>query len=201
VHLAFVRVEQDRAVEVLDVVRDYSVRYPRIVAWRAVYCYMLLRADKLDACRAEYESLKITGFSLPDDLNWMVSLALLSEISQRLGDAEGASALYERLQPYASRLVVTGYAGIMCGGSVERSLALLSVALGRDAAAREHFERALAENRRVSATLPLLQTMCDYADWLRATGSSAAARAFYDEAAPLIAERNLTALARRIAQS
>jgi DNA-binding winged helix-turn-helix (wHTH) protein/tetratricopeptide (TPR) repeat protein len=200
VHLAFVRIEQDRAVEVLEVIRDYSVRYPRIVAWRVVYCYMLLRAGKLDACRAEYESLKITGFSLPDDLNWMVSMALLSEICHRLGDADGAGGLYERLRPYASRLVVTGCAGIMCSGSVERALALLSAALGRDPAAREHFERALAENRRVSATLPLLQTLCDYADWLRATGSSAAARAYYDEAAPLIAERNLTALASRLWQ-
>jgi hypothetical protein len=141
------------------------------------------------------------GFSLPEDLNWMVSMALLSEICQRLGDANGAGVLYDRLRPYANRLVVTGYAGIMCSGSVERALALLSAALGRDAAAREHFERAVAENRRVSATLPLVQTLCDYADWLRATGSSAAARAHYEEAAPLIAERNLTALALRIAQS
>jgi tetratricopeptide (TPR) repeat protein len=200
VHLTLVRIEQGRGAEVLDVVRDYAVRYPRIVAWRVLYCHALGRSGQLSSCRSEYQSLKMTGFAVPDDLNWLISMTMLAEACGVLGDAAGAAQLYERLCPYANRLVVIGYAGIACEGSVERALALLSATLGRAAATREHFERALAENRRVSATLPLLQTLCDYADWLRATGANDAARAHWAEAAPLVRERNLTALAARIPQ-
>jgi hypothetical protein len=183
------------------VVRDYAVRYPRIIAWRALYCHALGRSGQLDSCRSEYQSLKMTGFALPEDLTWLISMTWLAEACSVLGDAEGAALLYERLCPYANRLVVIGYAGIACDGSVERALALLSAALGRVEPTRGHFERALAENRRVSATLPLAQTLCDYADWLRATGASDAARAHWAEAAPLVRERNLTALAARIPQA
>ena len=201
VHLTLVRVEQARAAELLDVVRDYAARYPRIVAWRAVYARALSRAGQHEACAAEYESLKRTGFLLPDDLNWMVAMVFLAEACHALGDAQGAGVLYERLLPFAGRLAVIGYAGIACQGSVERYLALLSATLGRDEETRGHFERALSVNRRVSATLPLLQTLCDYATWLSRAGPSQLAEACRAEAAPLLEERGLVALQRQLAQS
>ena len=201
VHLTLVRIEQSRVAEVLEVVRDFAARYPRIVAWRAVYAYSLLRAGQRAACATEYESLKRSGFALPDDLNWMVSMAYLSEMCHALGDAAGARILYERFLPFATRLVVIGYAGIACLGSVERYLALLAATLGRNEHVPSHFERALAVNRGASAVLPLLYTLCDYAAWLSATGSSATARQYLDEATPLIDERNLIALRARCASS
>ena len=198
VHLTLVRVEQQRVAEVLEVIRDFSARYPRIVGWRVLYAFALLRAGQLQAGEAEYRSLKGTGFALPDDLNWMVSMAWLSELSQAFGDATDQRVLYERLAPYASRLVVVGYAGIACLGSVERYLALLASKFASNEAAQGHFERAVDANRRASATLPLLHTICDYADWLKATGSAAKARQYLDEARPVIEERNLVGLRARL---
>jgi DNA-binding winged helix-turn-helix (wHTH) protein len=190
VHLTLVRIEQARAAEVLDVIRDYAVRYPRIIAWRVVYAYALLCSGRRDECALEYESLKRAGFALPDDLNWMTSMSWLAEMSHALNDAEAAAQLYPQLQPYAARLVVIGYAGIACRGSVERFLGLLAATRG-DTAARQHYERALTMNRSVSATLPLLQTLCDYAAWATENGDEDGARRLRAEAAPLVAERNL----------
>jgi hypothetical protein len=199
VHLTFVRIEQARVGEVLDVIRDYALRYPRIVGWRVMYCYALGRAGRESECRAEYESLKRGGFSVPEDLNALGTLSWLAETCHALNDADSASLLYERLAPFNDRMLVLGYAGIVCLGSVERCLALLAVTTGRPELAGRHFDAALSANRRAEAVLPLLQTLCDYADWLRATGSSAAARRFIDEAAPLIEERDLVALRARLA--
>ncbi len=196
VHLTLVRVEQARAGEVLDVIRDYAARYPRIIGWRVLYCYTLGRADRPQECRAEYESLKRTGFALPEDLNWMVAMSWLADTCHALEDPASARLLYERLAPYADRQVVIGY-GIGCVGSVERCLAVLAATAG-DSAAGGHFERALAANRRVSATLPYIQTLCDYAEWLQSLGQDEQARAAFGEAEPLIQARSLVALAKRV---
>lgn len=198
VHLTLVRVEQLRVSEVLEVIRDFSARYPRIVGWRVLYAFALLRAEQAGEAEAEYRSLKGVGFALPDDLNWMVSMAWLAELSHTLGDADDQRVLYGRLLPYADRLVVVGYAGIACLGSVERYLALLASKLEAGDVVRGHFQRALDANRRASATLPLLHTLCDYADWLKAAGSSAEARALAEEARPLVEERNLSGLRARL---
>jgi predicted ATPase len=199
VHLTFVRIEQLRVTEVLEVIRDFSARYPRIVAWRVLYAFALLRAGgQLPAAQAEYRSLQGAGFALPDDLNWMCAMALLAELSRAFGDADDQRCLYERLAPYAGRLVVIGYAGIACLGSVEMYLALLASSFADRDVIQGHFERALDANRRASATLPLLYALCDYAEWLNSIGSSALARACVEEARPLIEERNLTALRARL---
>jgi len=197
VHWTLVRIEQGRAAEVLEVIRDYRARYPRIVGWRVLYAYALCRAGQMSDSAAEYESLRRTDFALPDDLNWMVSMAWLAETCHALSDREGAPILYQRLVPFAERLVVIGYAGIACLGSVEHYLALLAATLGRAEQTEPHFERALAVHRRLPATLPLAHTLVGYAEWLRATGRHQMAEARLLEARPLIEERDLTALKSR----
>jgi hypothetical protein len=182
---------------VLDVIRDYAARYPRIVGWRVLYAYALWRAGHSAAFSAEYASLKSSCFDLPDDLNWMVSMAWLSEMSHARSDVEGCALLYERLLPYASRLVMVGYAGIACVGSVQRYLALLAATLQRTEDTKRHFERAIAANRQAAATVPLLYSLCDFAGWLRSVGSAADGAAYAAEALPLIKERGLVALLRR----
>jgi hypothetical protein len=110
--LTFVRVEQGRGEEVLDVVRDFAARYPRIVGWRAVYTFVLCRTGRKAECAVEYASLKAADFAVPDDLTWLLSMAIFAEVSHAQADAEGARIVYDRLLPFASRLVVVGYAGI-----------------------------------------------------------------------------------------
>jgi len=197
VHLTLVRFEQARAAEVVDVIRDYATRYPRIVGWRVLYASALLRAGQAEYV-AEYESLKRSDFALPDDLNWMVSMAWLAEICHARNDREGAALLYERLIPFADRLVVIGYAGIACLGSVARYLALLSATLAQSEATNGHFEQALIAERHVSGALPLAHTLCEYARWLLSSGVTDAAQDYRREAGRLIEQRNLVALRARL---
>jgi DNA-binding winged helix-turn-helix (wHTH) protein/tetratricopeptide (TPR) repeat protein len=198
VHLTLVRIEQGRASEVLDSIRDYAARYPLIVGWRVLHSYALSHAGNTTAAEAEYRSLKGRGFNLPDDLNWMVSMAWLAELCHRFRDGDAAQLFYERLTPYAERLVVVGYAGIACLGSVHRYLGLLASTLGRAPEARGHFDAAVEINRRASATLPLVHSLRDYGILLSKEGDDRAAQSCLEEAEALARARNLTELARII---
>jgi tetratricopeptide (TPR) repeat protein len=197
VHLTLVRIEQGRAGEVLDAIRDYAARYPLIVGWRVLYSYALSHAGNTTAAAAEYRSLKARAFNLPDDLNWMVSMAWLAELCHTFRDGDAAELFYKRLAPYAERLVVIGY-GIACLGSVHRYLALLASTLGHAPEARRHFDAAVEINRRASATLPLVHTLHDYGILLSKEGDDRAARICLEEAEGLARARNLTDLARII---
>ena len=193
VHLTLVRIEQGRAQEILDAVRDYAARYPLIFGWRVLYAYALWCAGNKSAAEVEYRSLKARGFALPDDLNWMVSMAWLAELAHWFDDREAAELLYERLAPYAERLVVVGY-GIGCLGSVHRHLGLLASTHGRAREARQHLEAAAETNRRASATLPLARTLHDYGVLLSKEGDERTAQGSMKEAEELAEARNLTAL-------
>ncbi|HVY28701.1 MAG TPA: AAA family ATPase [Polyangiaceae bacterium] len=197
VHLTLLRVEQGRGRELLEVLRNYAASYPRTVTWRAVYAFALCRSGELADCRAQYESTKLSGFSLPDDLLVLPGLAFLTEVCSVLGDAEGAALLYERFAPFSGRFVVIGY-GIACLGAVDRYLGMLSATLGRREAAARHFERAIEQNRRLGASLPLAYSQFDYAR-LIAQQAPAQARACLAEAERIAAERGLAQLAERIA--
>lgn len=199
VHLTLVRIEQGRAGEMLEALRNFAANYPRTVAWRSIYAFALCRAGAREACAREYESAKRVDFAQPDDLLQLLSLATLSEVTYELGDADGAALLYERFAPFASRFVVIGFA-IACLGSVERYLALLCSTLGRVDDAARHFERAIAANRRVDGALPLAHTLYDYARLLRASGARQRGDEVLREAGAIASDRQLPWLSERIAE-
>jgi tetratricopeptide (TPR) repeat protein len=197
VHLMLVRVEQGRTAEVLDVLRNYALSYPRTVAWRAVYAFALSRSGQDEKCASEYASTKLSGFNQPDDLLWPCAMAWLAEVCHSQRDAEGARLLYERLSPYAGRFVAVGFA-IACLGAVERYLGLLAATMGDLVAARGHFERALTQNRAASAMLPVAHTLYDCALVLRDLGDAEQAAGHLREALALALDRDLLALQARI---
>jgi DNA-binding winged helix-turn-helix (wHTH) protein/tetratricopeptide (TPR) repeat protein len=200
VHFCLVRIEQGRSEEILPLIRDYAAKYPLIVGWRVLHAYALSRAGRLQACTAEYESLRARAFELPDDLNWLVSMAWLAETCHTLGDADVARLLYARLTPFAERLVVVGYAGIACLGSVQRFLGLLSATDGRLDHARGHLEAAVQANRGASASLPLAYTLRDLSSVLLASeGHSQRARECIEEAESFVSGRKLPVLAMALA--
>jgi tetratricopeptide (TPR) repeat protein len=196
--LVLTRLEQGRGNEVLPIIRENAAQHPRIPGWRVLHANVLGREGKRDECAAEYESLKATSFLLPDDLNWMVSMAWLAETCHDLNDSGGARLLYERLAPFAARLVVVGYAGIACLGSTSRYLGLLSSTLGDAAAAETHYRRAVDVNRRLAASLPLAHALGDYGALLASFPERATeGAAMRHEAASLASELGLAAVLRR----
>jgi len=94
-------------------------------------------------------------------------MAYLSEVCAALGDAARASTLYRMLQPYTGRNLILG-GGLVCCGSAERYLGLLSATMSRWTEAIRHFEDAVAMNLKIGAHAPLARTRCDYADMLLA---------------------------------
>jgi hypothetical protein len=177
--------------------RSYAASYPRTVAWRAFYAFALYRSGELADCRAQYDSTRKSGFALPEDLLWQASMAFFSEVCAELGDKEGAGLLYERFSVFAGRFVVIGY-GIACLGSADRYLGLLCATLGQHEAAARHFERAIEQNRRLAAGLPLAYSLFDYAR-LVLVRTPPRAREYLMEAEQLARERGLLQLSERIA--
>jgi len=65
--------------------------------------------QSLDLTRREFELLAEDDFAIiPEDANWVVSLALLTEVAHYLGDVPRAQWLYDHLLPYAEHNIITG---------------------------------------------------------------------------------------------
>jgi hypothetical protein len=200
VQLTLVRIEQGRGAEMLDALRHYTVSYPRSVAWRAMHAFALCRSQRQGEAAAIYRSVKATSFALPDDLLWLLSLTLFSEVCHAETDAEGARMLYGQLAPFSDRLVVIGY-GAACTGPVAFYLALLCITSGDLDSAQAHFEQAVATNRRLGAMLPLAHTLYHYAILLdRRARERARVVECMREAKHIAQERGLLALMERIAE-
>jgi DNA-binding SARP family transcriptional activator len=122
----------------------------RNTGWRSALGLILADAGDEEAARAIYrEELAAYSEALPTF--WLTNVAVLSELSVRLQDAEGAKALYAALAPYAHRNVVVAYAS--CWGPVERYLALLAATYGDEELRGQHARSALARTQAMNAPL------------------------------------------------
>jgi tetratricopeptide (TPR) repeat protein len=139
--------------------------FPTLPGFRAAlalsYCYLAIH----ERAREEFEPLVDGVVQLPFDWSWYANMSLLAEACSYLKDTLRAPTLYERLKPYGDRLVVIGN-GQCCFGSVWGPLALLAATTEDWAAAEEHFENALAVNRRIGARSFTVRTQRAYAEML-----------------------------------
>ncbi len=196
-----IRRDQGRMAELEQATRRMVAENPRRPAWRAALANLLCEEGRLDEAREEFERLAAHDFEdVPKDLDWMISMTLLSDVCADLGDADRAALLYDKLEPYAGVNVVIGLAAV-CLGSAASFLGKLAATMGREEQAAAHFERALAANAELRAPGCLARTQVDYA---RATAGHADAddpRAgeLLDAAAALAERLGLGAVARKVA--
>ena len=128
---------------------DLAERYPAIPAWRCSLAAAHAQLGRRGEARAVFEPLAARDFTdLPDDAQWMISLALLAEAAVLLDDAPRSERLHELLLPYDGLTIVAGRAAA-CYGPVSRVLGLLARTAGRFDAAERHFEEALALSERM----------------------------------------------------
>ena len=124
---------------------------------------VLLQAGEPERARDAYgPALAAALDGLPVRLFRLTGLVEVAEACAALGDADGAEALIEQLEPHADRLVQTGFSG--CWGSVRRYLGLLHATAGRPEQAREYLEAALELHRGLDAPLLVAATRRDLAD-------------------------------------
>jgi tetratricopeptide (TPR) repeat protein len=91
---------------------------------------------------------------------WVSSVLMIAYATALTGDATRAGPLYDTLLPHRARHAIDGI-GAYDLGSVERALGLLAAVLGDGASAADHFERAIAEHRRIGARLLVAGTLRD----------------------------------------
>jgi hypothetical protein len=102
-----------------------------------------------------------SGFAdLPRDWQWLVNIAILSDVVAYLEDGRRAELLYQLLLPFSDRCVV-GWP--LCLGSASRPLGRLATTMGRSDAAARHFEDALLMNAKIRSPLWIAHTRHDYA--------------------------------------
>lgn len=169
---------------------------PSRPAWRAALATLLCESGRLGEAREEFSRLAAGDFEdIPTDLDWMIAMALLSDVCADLADGDRAALLYAKLEPYADVNVVIGLAAV-CLGSVESFLGRLAGTMGRIDLAARHFERALAANFALGAPACLARTQVDYA---RVLGPGPRAAELLAAAGRTAAELGLGAVARKIA--
>jgi DNA-binding CsgD family transcriptional regulator len=113
---------------------------------------------------------------------WLAALTYLTDACAALGDEPMAALLYAELAPLSGENVMIGHL-VACHGAADRYLGMLARTLGEWDLAAEHFEGALALNRRMGAVTWVAHTAYEYARLLLARD-----HADRDGAAALLAE-------------
>jgi DNA-binding winged helix-turn-helix (wHTH) protein/tetratricopeptide (TPR) repeat protein len=181
--------------------RDFATEYAAVPAWRAGMALLYADLGNEVAARQEFEQLAANDFAdLARDADWMVTMASLAQLCAFLRDGSRAALLYERLRPYAARCVVVGH-GLVCLGSVERFLALLSAAQQRWEDADAHFTAAVTRNRQLGAKSLVALTQREHALMFLARnqkGDRARAMRVFDETLALARQLGMEDLTRRV---
>jgi class 3 adenylate cyclase len=102
-----------------------------------------------DEARVTFEKTASQRFDdIPRDINWLGRMTLTADACLRLGDAERAPVIYEKLLPYAGWFAFAGPVAI-CTGPVARWLGGLASLAGHHADAVRQYEQALVKVDRV----------------------------------------------------
>jgi tetratricopeptide (TPR) repeat protein len=147
--------------EMVEVVERAAEEHPAYPVWSYVLLDVDTELGREDRVRAAFERLAAEGFPLYLEMQWLFGMSLLPEVCRYLDDPEGASAVYDWLQPFG-RLNAT-LPPELCRGSVSRGLGILAATMGRWSAAVEHFEVALRMNAGMGARPWLAHAQYDYA--------------------------------------
>jgi tetratricopeptide (TPR) repeat protein len=197
IQLLAIRREQDRLRELEVAARQFVHAHPDRQAWRATLAVLLTETGNAPAAAELAGELAAREYQdIPPDGDWLIAMAMLSDVAVSLGDAQRAGRLYEELLPYADANVVVGMAAA-CLGSVSGFLGKLATLLGRGEDAAEHFERALEGNRALNSPVLVAHTQLDYA---AALGPGERAAELVASAARIATASELPAVSRRVAQ-
>jgi hypothetical protein len=151
-YLVWLRRAQGRLGELEAVVRGMLDHRPTEPAWRAVLAFVHVDVGRLGEARREFDQLADGDFaSVPRDLRWLPTMAMLAQIAAALDDRRRAAVLYDLLRPHDGRVIATAAGAGPCLGAASRYLGLLATTLGRWDEAERHLRDALALHARMRA--------------------------------------------------
>jgi hypothetical protein len=170
-----------------------AIQSPRIGA-AAVLCELGL----LDEAAAVLTPiLKDDVIMIRDDLLWLDSALLASEVFPRLRLGAAAENLYQRLLPLEGHL---DYTGVQSWGCVDEGLALLADFLESPDTER-HFENALSVYRRAGAAYFTARVKIHHGDHLTRNGNRGRGEPLLREGLATAVERDYPLLEKRARQA
>ena len=167
--LVMLRLLQGRLPELQAPLRGMVSAHPEMVGFRAALAATLLQAGLTAEAREELEHLTARGLAgFPRDSSHIVMLGLTAYVAAELGDRQRASDLFEWLEPYSGRWIVSP--GAFALWPVQRSLGRLATVAGHPEQALEQLAaaRTLSQSARALPCVALLTL--DQARALRARG-------------------------------
>ena len=151
----FLRLEQGRADEVVELPRSLVPVYPAVPSIRCMLAQACAETGRVDEAREYLLSMANDHDALSMmNASWSVGMYALAMACARLGDADLAPQLYRALRPLEPYCHVA-FRGSAFQGSVARTLGVLAATAGHDEEAERHLRRALEQNERMGA-LPQL---------------------------------------------
>jgi DNA-binding CsgD family transcriptional regulator len=165
-----IRREQGRLSELAAAMQAFASSKEAARAWRPGLAALLAELGMEDEARRELELVREQGFDAFRSALWVASLTYLTDACSEVGDETLAALLYRELAALAGANVAVGH-GVACYGSADRYLGLLAATLGDHDRALEHFEQALAFNRRMGATTWVAHTLYGYGQTLLKRGA------------------------------
>lgn len=162
-----VRRSQGRLSELRDLAETTVEANPALVAFLPALAVVRLDDGDEEGAVEVYRRLASDGFeAVPQDVTTGLSLPNLVELCRHLGDADGASLLLRRLDPFAGQMLVAAW-GIYVAGAVDRYRAMLSHVIGNADRAQVLARRA----RHAEDSLGFSELVRDTDDVVRAVGS------------------------------
>lgn len=193
------RREQGRLTDLAPVIRILAAGDRDSGPWRPGLAALLAELGMETEARRELSRVAAEGLEPMRQSLWLASLTYLTDACSSLGDEVIAGLVYPELAGLTDSNVMIGQL-VACYGAADRYLGMLAATLGEWDRAEEHFERAIALNRRMEATTWLAHTHYEYARMLLAARRDErnGAPALLDEADRLATSTGMRALRHRI---
>lgn len=161
-----IRRDQGRLDELLPVLDAFQKIHSGSSIWKPGLILLYTKLDMRDDALREFRMLMDDELSMvPRDALWSTCLAYLTEAAIYLDDVDGARMLYQYLEPYSRRNLLTG-ASVVFLGAADYYLALLAVCMGDSQVACRHFEEAIELNKRMGAHPWLARTRFQFGSLL-----------------------------------
>ena len=194
-----VRREQGRLAELAPAVRILAGQADREGPWRPGLVAVLAELGMEREARRELERLASEGIDGFRASLWLATLTYLADASAALGDETMAAIVYPELEAFAGTTVMIGHL-VACYGAADRYLGMLAATLGEAERAEQHFERAMAQNKRMGASTWVAHTAYEYARFLlgQGRGSRERAEALFAEAGALAERVGMAGLLARV---
>lgn len=159
------RWEENRLGEVIPALNVLISSNPKIDAWKCVLAFCLSELGDPDGLPV-YQSLAERGFEkTPRNETWAIAMSMLSIAALNHHDLDGAKLLYNLSLPAKLHFTIVGY-GVLSFGSRARELGNLASLMECFDEAAEHFELAIAQNRKTGQAPWVARSQYDYARML-----------------------------------